>query len=334
MNELQERGSPPVAANARNNDLGTLVGHYFRDASRHQMLTEPGERKLGRRLMRCFEIIASDQRLSDEVPRTIRDIVGGLQEADLHGIRARRAYRLVRASRQELIQSNLRLAVHIARRHANRGLPMSDLIQDGNVGLIKAVERFDPAKGFRFSTYAYWWISEEVKRCLKRGKSVVRTPDHIVDELRALQSTTLRLNRQLGRTPRQSELAQELEVTPGRINELMTYAGTELSTEAPSNDEGSLVLGDSLTLGEDQAPERSLVPRDRRRVLDGILEHLNSREQIVVARRFGLDRREPETLQVISDDMGISRERVRQIEKTALAKLREQYAGFGDMVGN
>lgn len=334
MNELQEQAEPPVNANVQNSDLGTLVGHYFRDAARHQMLTEPSERKLGRRLVRCFEIIAADQGLSGDVPGTIRDVVGTLTEKDLHSRRARRAYRLVRASREHLIQSNLRLAVHIARRHANRGLPMSDLIQDGNVGLIKAVERFDPAKGFRFSTYAYWWISEEVKRCLKRGRRVVRTPDHIVDELRVLQSTTVRLNRQLGRSPRQSELAREMEVSPGRINELMTYAGTEISTEAPSNDEGSLVLGDSLTMGDDHAPERALVPRDRRRVLDGILEHLNSREQVVVARRFGLDRREPETLQMISDDMGISRERVRQIEKTALAKLREQYAGLGDMVGN
>jgi RNA polymerase nonessential primary-like sigma factor len=333
MNELQERAGRPDNAKVQNGDTGTLVGYYFRDASRHNLLTEPGERKLGRRLMRCFEIIASDQNLCDETPRTIRDVVGELKETDLHSTRARRAYRLIRASRENLIQSNLRLAVHIARRHANRGLPMSDLIQDGNVGLIKAVERFDPAKGFRFSTYAYWWISEEVKRCLKRGKGVVRTPDHIVDELRALQSTTLRLNRELGRAPRQSELAHELEVSPSRINELMTYGGTELSTEAPSNDEGSLVLGDSLTLGEEDAPERALVPRDRRRVLDGILEHLNAREQIVVARRFGLDRPEPETLQMISEDMGISRERVRQIEKTAVAKLRQQYEGLGEMAG-
>lgn len=332
MNDIQERVEAPAGVPV--SEIASLVSHYFRDAAQHDLLSEPGERRLSRRLVRCLEILAADQGLADDVPRTIRDIVAQRREADFRSLRARRAYRLVRASRELLIQSNLRLAVHIARRHANRGLAMSDLIQDGNVGLIKAVERFDPGKGFRFSTYAYWWISEEVKRCLKRGRRVVRTPDHIVDELRALQSTTLRLNRELGRTPRQSELARELEVSPVRINELMTYAGAEVSTEAPANEEGSLVLGDSLTLGDSEAPEAALVPRDRRRILASILENLNPREQDVLSRRFGLDRPEPETLQIISDDMGISRERVRQIEKTALAKLREKFAGMGDLVGN
>ncbi len=332
MNDIQERVD--ASAGVQNSELGSLVGHYFRDAARHELLTEAGERRLSGRLVRCFEILAADQGLAADVPRTIRDVVADRTEADFRSLRARRAFRLVRASRELLIQSNLRLAVHIARRHANRGLSMSDLIQDGNVGLIKAVERFDPGKGFRFSTYAYWWISEEVKRCLKRGRRVVRTPDHIVDELRALQATTLRLNRELGRTPRQSELARELEVSPVRIHELMTYAGAEVSTEAPANDEGSLVLGDALTLGDSEAPEAALVPRDRRRILNSILENLNAREQDVLTRRFGLDRPEPETLQVISDDMGISRERVRQIEKTALAKLREKFADMGDLVGS
>ncbi|WP_404366547.1 RNA polymerase sigma factor RpoD/SigA [Marinobacter sp.] len=332
MSDLQQRVDPPT--NGQGNDPESLVGHYFRDASRHNLLTERGERRLGERLVRCLEIIAAEQQLGEEVPRTIRDILGTLSESDMKSRRAKKAWRLIRASRELLIQSNLRLAVHIARRHSNRGVGMPDLIQDGNVGLIKAVERFDPGKGFRFSTYAYWWISEEVKRCLKRGRRVVRTPDHIVDELRALQNTTLKMHRELGRMPRQSELARELEVSPGRLGELLSFGGSEVSTEAPASDDGSLVVGDALTLGMEQAPEEALAPRDRRRLLDSILENLNEREQLVLSRRYGLDRREPETLQVISDDMGISRERVRQIEKTALARLKEQYAGLGDLVGN
>lgn len=312
----------------------TLVGHYFRDASRHGLLTETGERTLSRRLSFCLDVLADVQGLGDDVSRTIRDVVGQCSESELPTLRARRALRLVKASRELLIQSNLRLAVHIARRHSNRGLSMSDLIQDGNVGLIKAVERFDPSKGFRFSTYAYWWISEEVKRCLKRGQRVVRTPDHIVDEIRALQATTLRLHRRLGRTPRQSELAQELEISPSRVSELVVYGGAEISTDAPTTEDGNVMLGDALTLGEQEAPEQALVPRDRRRILESILENLNPREQSVLSRRFGLDRPEPDTLQVISDDMGISRERVRQIEKGALAKLQAKYADMGELVGN
>ncbi|MEX0603280.1 MAG: sigma-70 family RNA polymerase sigma factor [Marinobacter sp.] len=312
----------------------TLVGHYFKDASRHALLTEKGERALSRRLSFCLDILAEIQGLDADVPRTIRDVVGQCSETELLTLRAKRALRLVKASRELLIQSNLRLAVHIARRHSNRGLSMSDLIQDGNVGLIKAVERFDPSKGFRFSTYAYWWISEEVKRCLKRGQRVVRTPDHIVDEIRALQAITLRLHRKLGRTPRQSELAHELEISPSRVNELVVYGGAEISTDAPTTEDGNVMLGDALTLGDQEAPEQALVPRDRRRLLESILEELNPREQSVLSRRFGLDRREPDTLQVISDDMGISRERVRQIEKGALAKLQAKYGDMGEMVGN
>ncbi|MDX1800198.1 MAG: RNA polymerase sigma factor RpoD/SigA [Marinobacter sp.] len=332
MNTLHEPGPSPSAFRA--GDVSSLVGHYFRDASRHELLGQTAERKLGKRLALCLNIIAADQSLPEDRPRTIREIVGDLAEADMHSLRARRAWRLVRACREQLIQSNLRLAVHIARRHANRGLSMSDLIQDGNVGLIKAVERFDPAKGFRFSTYAYWWISEEVKRCLKRGHRVVRAPDHVIDELRTLQNTTMRLHQRLGRTPRQSELARELEVSPRRLNELMTYTGAEVSTEAPTHDEGSLVVGDALSAGDDVSPEHALVPRDRRRLLNQILDELTPREQSVLTRRFGLDRPEPETLQIISDDMGISRERVRQIEKSALKKLQTRYADLGDMVGN
>ncbi|WP_166268741.1 sigma-70 family RNA polymerase sigma factor [Marinobacter caseinilyticus] len=330
MSELHPQ--PPTTRTAPYSEPETLVGHYFRDASRHALLTEPNERKLSRRLSRCLNIVAAERGLGEDIPRTIRDVVGVIAESDLTGLHARRAYRLIRASRELLIQSNLRLAVHIARRHVTRGLPMSDVIQDGNIGLIKAVERFDPSKGFRFSTYAYWWISEEVKRCLKRGHRVVRTPDHVVDEIRALQATTLRLHRELGRTPRQSELASELEVSPSRVTELISYTGAEVSTDAPVTDEGSLSIGDSLSLGEEEAPEEALVPRDRRRILDTILAELNVREQSVLSRRFGLNRREPETLQVISDDLGISRERVRQIEKTALAKLQERYADLGERV--
>lgn len=332
MSTLHEPEPSPSVLRA--GEFSSLVGHYFRDAARHELLGPVAERKLSRRLALCLDIIAADQSLPDDRPRTIREVVGRLEEADMHSLRARRAWRLVRASRELLIQSNLRLAVHIARRHANRGLSMPDLIQDGNVGLIKAVERFDPSKGFRFSTYAYWWISEEVKRCLKRGHRVVRAPDHVIDELRTLQSTTMRLHQRLGRTPRQSELARELEISPRRLNELMGFAGAEVSTDAPTHDEGSPAVGDALSRDDEVSPEQALVPRDRRRLLTQILGELTPREQSVLARRFGLDRPEPDTLQIISDDMGISRERVRQIEKSALKKLQAQYANLGDMVGN
>lgn len=307
----------------------TLIGHYFRDASRHTLLASDEEKRLAARLMRCFEVVARARaRAGDtlETPRTLREATVLLASHSNWPAWTRRATELMRASRELLISSNLRLAVHIARRHAGHAAmvtAMADLIQEANVGLIKAVDRYDPSRGFRFSTYAYWWITEEVRRSLRRGRRVVHTPDHIVDEIRGMQSATMRLHRELERLPRQSELARELEVSPARLSELRGYAATELSTELPVGDESALVLGDTLLQMDDVGgPDRALDSRDRRRVLNRLMADLNEREQAVLSRRFGLGLPSEETLQVISDDLGISRERVRQIEKTALRKLQ------------
>lgn len=310
----------------------TLVGHYFRDVSRHSLLEDGQEKQLAARLMRCFRRLADEACQSglepepgnnDLLPATIREALALAARLPKPGRRSNRIVALIRASRERLIRSNLRLAVHIARRYsASAGPTVADLIQEANVGLIKAVDRYDPSRGFRFSTYAYWWITEEVRRSLKRGLRVVHTPDHIIDEIRSLQAATLRLHNELERMPRQSELARELEVTPARISEIRGFAAAELSTEIPVLDTGELTLGDTLA-GDAESPEQRLAVRDRTRVLTRLLQHLSEREQDVLSRRFGLGRPEEETLQVISDDLGISRERVRQIEKTAIRKLQQ-----------
>ena len=298
----------------------SLVARYFRDVSDNDMLTAEREQRLSRRLCRCFREMA--EIAGQPTPLTIRearDLYPGLP----YGRRVMKLRTLVEGSRELLIRSNLRLAVHIARRHEHTGgSGMSDLIQEANVGLIKAVDRFDPARGFRFSTYAYWWITEEVRRSQKRGQRVVHTPDHIIDEIRQLQNVTMRLHHRLARTPRQSELAREMEVSPSRISEIRSFAAAELSTELPVGLEGGASLGDIL-VDEEQDPADQLRGRDHERVLDGLLAQLSAREQEVLKRRFGIDLYAEETLQVISDDLGISRERVRQIEKGAIRKLQQ-----------
>ncbi|WP_228160642.1 sigma-70 family RNA polymerase sigma factor [Marinobacter bohaiensis] len=335
-------GTPPgrddtlqTMADADSADSLSLVSHYFRDAARYSMLGERAERRLSRRLHHALARLAEHRGLPEGTALTLRDVTEELLPGDLTSAHARRALRLASACRSTLIQSNLRLAVHLARRHANRGIPLIDLIQDGNVGLIKAVERFDPGKGFRFSTYAYWWISEEIKRSLKRGRRVVRTPEHVVDEIRALQSASQQLRGESGNAPDASALARRLGTSIRRIKELQRYALPEVSTDTPLSDSEDLKLGDALAAEppRDQ-PETSLEPRDQKRLLGDILARLDPREQDILSRRFGLDRAEPETLQVISEALGLSRERVRQIEKGALAKLREQYADLAHMAGN
>jgi RNA polymerase nonessential primary-like sigma factor len=323
MSEIQSLGPSPTQAHA--GDTESLVGLYFRDASRHQLLSDVAEKKLSRRLSFCYRIISRELALPSDTPQTYREVVGSLGDACAFSTRCRRAYHLASVSRRLLIQSNLRLAVHIARRYSNRGIPMTDVIQDANVGLIKAVERFDPTKGFRFSTYAYWWISEEVKRCMKRGTRLVHTPENVVDEIRLLQKASLALHQSLGRMPSQSELAEEIEVSPSRVGELRALAIAELSVDSPVSSGVDITLGESLSAGEQSAPDHDMADRDRKRTLAALLAELDDREKDVLSRRFGLGLPEPETLQVISDDLGISRERVRQIEKGAIRKLKSRF---------
>lgn len=297
----------------------SLVSRYFRDVSDHDLLSVAREQRLAARLSRVFGRLA---RLSGRpAPSTIRE-ARDCYPALPPGARARRARALVEACRELLIRSNLRLAVHIARRHDYGGSAMADLIQEANVGLIKAVDRFDPARGFRFSTYAYWWITEEVRRSQKRGQRVVHTPDHIIDEIRQLQAVTMRLHHQLARPPRQSELARELEVSPSRVSEIRGYARAELSTELALGEDTGASLGD--TLADDRLNPATLVQsHDQARTLGRLMAHLSRREQEVLRRRFGLGMESIHTLQTISDDLGISRERVRQIEKGAIRKLQQ-----------
>lgn len=323
MSELQSRGPSQTQVHA--GDMESLVGLYFRDASRYQLLSGVAEKKLSRRLSFCYRVMTRELALPADTPQTYREVAGSFGDACAFSTRCRRAYLLASASRRLLIQSNLRLAVHIARRYSNRGIPMTDVIQDANVGLIKAVERFDPTRGFKFSTYAYWWISEEVKRCMKRGTRLVHTPENVVDEIRSLQKASLALHQSLGRMPSQTELAQEIEVSPSRVGELRALAIAELSVDSPVASGVDITLGDSLSASEGSAPDHDMADRDRKRTLSALLAELNEREQDVLSRRFGLNLPEPETLQVVSEKLGISRERVRQIEKGALKKLQERF---------
>lgn len=321
MQTSERSGPSPVSPVVGERD--SLVGLYFRDASRHQLLSERDERRLARQLIRSLRIISQELGLPDDTPQTLREVVGSLGDACAFSTRCRRAYHLAMACRRKLIQCNLRLAVHIARRYGHHGISMNDLIQDANVGLIKAAERYDPGKGFRFSTYAYWWISEEVRRCLQRGTRVVHTPENVIDEIRQLQKASMRLNQSLGRAPSQSELAEAMEASPSRIGELRALAAREISTDVPLVEDGSITLGDNLDGGVATTPEYPLRQRDRVITLRSLMDELGDREREILARRYGLNLAEPETLQTISDQLGISRERVRQIEKAALKKLRQ-----------
>ncbi|MDX1587695.1 MAG: sigma-70 family RNA polymerase sigma factor [Oleiphilaceae bacterium] len=317
------------------NEPVSVIGRYFRDAHRFNLLGDESERDLSAALNDALETLLRQVPGAELSALTIRDVLSLLEHADVTLDEAgEKAMKSVEECRSRLIESNLRLAVHLARGQQNRGLPLPDLIQEGNVGLIKAVERFDPSRGFKFSTYAYWWIAEEIKRAIKRGRRVVRTPDHVVDEIRRVQAVEARLARTLGELPTREALAEATDSTPARIEELYRFARPEVSTATPIAIEGDLTLSDTLMDTEAHPVDESLGERDQQRVLDEVLSLLRPREGEILRRRFGLGMREPETLQIISEDMGISRERVRQIEKAAMKKLREHSADFAHLAGN
>ena len=299
-----------VVARARGQSSGDddLVGLYLHDISLHPLLTREDEVRLG-------ELVAGGKAAAAELatvdPRENKRI------AEL-----KRRVREGDDATTQFVQSNLRLVVSLARRYRSSGLPMLDLIQEGNLGLLRAVEKFDSRRGFKFSTYASWWIRQAMTRSIANSGRTIRLPVHTGDQVMRMRRATSEFERVHGRQPSSAELADEVDLPLRQVEDLLPHLSTPRSFSETLGSEGDMELGDTVedanALSPDDQVMASLLPE----AVEAMLAGLGEREREVLFLRYGLDRGSPRTLEELAQRFNVTRERIRQIESKALAKLR------------
>jgi RNA polymerase sigma factor (sigma-70 family) len=304
-----------VAKDRGERDEEDLVRLYLTDIGQYPLLTKEDEVELARRIE---DGVAATAELVSDPPPT------GARRREL-----RRARREGEAAEQRFVQSNLRLVVSIAKKYQASGLPLLDLVQEGNLGLMHAVEKFDWRKGFKFSTYATWWIRQAITRGIANTGRTIRLPVHAGDTLTRVQKARARLELNLGRPPTTSEVAADLELPEERVVEALRFASDPVSLSEPLREDGDAELGD---LVEDRGAASPFEAAAEELLSDEIvrlLAPLDPREREILWLRFGLDRGEPRTLEEVGQHFALTRERIRQIEARAMSKLRHPSSDRG-----
>ena len=267
--------------------------------------------------------IMKNVKVDDPVKMYLKDIgtsqlLSSEQEIDL----AKRILNGDEYAKRELSERNLKLVVSIAKKYVNRGMHFLDLIQEGNMGLLKAVEKFDYTKGFRFSTYATWWIRQAITRAIADQARTIRIPVHMVETIHRLSRVNRQLMQELGRDPTNAEIAEKMGITEARVVEIQKIAQDPISTETAVGEEEDSKLGDFLSDDNIKEPTDNAAQDILKTQLFAVIETLTPREQKVIRMRYGLDDNHPRTLEEVGKEFNVTRERIRQIEAKALRKLR------------
>ncbi len=310
----------PVPENQQ--DIDDAVGALFKQMSRYPLLSQKEEIELARQIQELVIFEQLPEKLANDLGRlpTKGEVAAaaGLTEVQLD-------HRLhqCRAAKRRMISSNLRLVVSIAKRYLNRGVPFLDLIQEGALGLNRATEKFDPEKGYKFSTYAYWWIRQGITRTIANQGRTIRLPVHVVEQINKLKRVYRDLRRKLNRLPSDAEIAQELEISHQQLRNLQQIRRKTLSLNHRLGTDENTELLDFLEDNENTTPEAQMNDMMMRQDILEVLNHvLSDREQDVITLRYGLITGEPHTLDEVSRMINLSRERVRQIQAKAMRKLR------------
>jgi RNA polymerase primary sigma factor len=284
------------------------VRMYLKEIGKVPLLTGPQEVSLAKRIeagLDAVDRVAQEPELTDAQRASLRAVS---RDGEL--------------AKRQLTEANLRLVVSIAKRYVGRGMALLDLIQEGNLGLIRAVEKFDYTKGFKFSTYATWWIRQAITRAIADQARTIRIPVHMVETMNKVMRIQRQLLQELGREPTVDEIAAKVELTPDRVREIQRLGQEPVSLETPVGDDDDSFLGDFVEDPNATAPATAAARALLTEAIEEALEELNDRERQVVRLRFGLDDGQVRTLEEVGREFGVTRERIRQIESKTLAKLR------------